>query len=254
MGDVRNHFIQALKSLLLDVDGDLFSLPMLAYDQFLQRRERGDLMPRRCIQILRINREWICSQPFPKPPFFLPDELFPLIDTAQFRCRDRNFVESAFFLSIMCLISVIMDTFAHTDRAALQRTVLRERIEIVKRGCLLPCQEAPRRRQRGENKYESKRNRSVLAVAMTLSLCVVSVLAAGQTEETPVASETQGIAETAAPDTAPRRNRRRDRPRRRSRPASGETQSSPVGTLSFDDWSTVYSGRAIATCWRWTRP
>lgn len=42
-----------------------------------------------------------------------------------------------------------------------------------------------------------------LAVAMTLSLCVVSVLAAGQTEETPVASETQGIAETAAPDTAP---------------------------------------------------
>ena len=42
LDDVRNHFIQALKSLLLDVDGDLFSLPMLAYDQFLQRRERGD--------------------------------------------------------------------------------------------------------------------------------------------------------------------------------------------------------------------
>ena len=55
LDDVRNHFIQALKSLLLDVDGDLFSLPMLAYDQFLQRRERGDLMPRRCIQILRLS-------------------------------------------------------------------------------------------------------------------------------------------------------------------------------------------------------
>ena len=89
-------------------------------------------------------------QTFSKPPFFLPDELFPLIDTAQFRCRDRNFVESAFFLSIMCLISVIMDTFAHTDRAALQRTVLRERIEIVKRGCLLPCQEAPQQQQGGK--------------------------------------------------------------------------------------------------------
>ena len=150
LGDVRNHFIQALKSLLLDVDGDLFSLPMLAYDQFLQRRERGDLMPRRCIQILRINPGMDMFQTFSKPPFFLPDELFPLIDTAQFRCRDRNFVESAFFLSIMCLISVIMDTFAHTDRAALQRTVLRERIEIVKRGCLLPCQEAPQQQQGGK--------------------------------------------------------------------------------------------------------
>lgn len=150
LGDVRNHFIQALKSLLLDVDGDLFSLPMLAYDQFLQRRERGDLMPRRCIQILRINPGMDMFQTFFKPPFFLPDELFPLIDTAQFRCRDRNFVESAFFLSIMCLISVIMDTFAHTDRAALQRTVLRERIEIVKRGCLLPCQEAPQQQQGGK--------------------------------------------------------------------------------------------------------
>lgn len=70
LDDVRNHFIRTLKSFLLDVDGDLFSLPMLAYDQFLQRRERGDLMPRRCIQILRINPGMDMFQTFSKPPFF----------------------------------------------------------------------------------------------------------------------------------------------------------------------------------------
>ena len=150
LDDVRNHFIRTLKSFLLDVDGDLFCIGMLGYDQFLQRRERGDLRPRRCIQILRSNPGMAMFQTFSKPPFYLPDELFPLIDTAQFRSRVRNFVESAFFLSIMCLISVIMDTFAHMDRAALQRTVLRERFEIVKRGCLLPCQEAPQQLQGGK--------------------------------------------------------------------------------------------------------
>ncbi|MFQ8760281.1 MAG: hypothetical protein ACLSAF_13545 [Intestinimonas sp.] len=92
-----------------------------------------------------------------------------------------------------------------------------------------------------------------LAVAMTLSLCVVSVLAAGQTEETPVASETQGIAETAAPDTAPRRNRRRDRPRQRSRPPRGNPVLPGRHPIALTIWSAV-CGRAIATCWRWTRP
>ena len=74
-----------------------------------------------------------------------------------------------------------------------------------------------------------------LAVAMTLSLCVVSVLAAGQTEETPVASETQGIAETAAPDTAPAPESPEGSAEAAEPAASGETQSSPVGTLSFDN-------------------
>ena len=72
-----------------------------------------------------------------------------------------------------------------------------------------------------------------LAVAMTLSLCVVSVLAAGQTEETPVASETQGIAETAAPDTAPAPESPEGSAEAAEPAASGEAQPDPAGTLSF---------------------
>ena len=74
-----------------------------------------------------------------------------------------------------------------------------------------------------------------LAVAMTLSLCVVSVLAAGQTEETPVASETQGIAETAAPDTAPAPESPEGSAEAAEPAASGEAQPDPAGTLSFDN-------------------
>ena len=74
-----------------------------------------------------------------------------------------------------------------------------------------------------------------LAVAMTLSLCVVSVLAAGQTEEMPVASEAQGIVETADPDTDPVPESPEGSAEAAEPAASGEAQPDPTGTLSFDN-------------------
>ena len=78
----------------------------------------------------------MCIRDRSKEPEFLPEELYQKIDVRRFRKKYRMFVESVFSLTVMSLVSAVVQALTHPGETERQRRRLEERINILEYGSL----------------------------------------------------------------------------------------------------------------------
>lgn len=131
--DMREYFISMLRGVLNESGGDLFALPLMAYDRFWSRQGDTDPMLELFIKVLRLN-QGIDFQAFIRgPDRFLPDELWELVDPAKLRRGDREYADHVFHMACAALALAVVENlcgYAGED----PRSALKTRMDLLRRG------------------------------------------------------------------------------------------------------------------------
>ena len=123
--DMRQYFINLLRNILIDVQGDLFALPLMTYDRFISQKGYTDPMLALFIKLLTLNKG-LDLQSFIGPPKrlsgepqrFLPDPLWEVVDPSKLRRSDREYADQVFHLSCAVLAFAVVETIHDSERAA----------------------------------------------------------------------------------------------------------------------------------------
>lgn len=136
LGGTREYFIDTLVDILREVRGDLFALPLTAFDRFISRGGDPDPTLSRCIQMMKANPgmdpRWLMTE----QASLIPEQLLEQMDITRLRRKDREFVDHVFFLVIAPLAYAIMETLRKPEQWERQRMILSRRIEIIQYGSL----------------------------------------------------------------------------------------------------------------------
>ncbi len=145
LNDIREHFLRAFKELLVQAEGDIFRVQLLAYDSFCERRNTAcSPLLNRFIRVLQVNAgidlEKVASAPPEKPL----EELLDQLDISRLRRQDLEFVRRVFSMATLSLGTAMMDSLTKPERNEEYRRELAERLDIIKRGSLrADCLENP---------------------------------------------------------------------------------------------------------------
>lgn len=115
--DMRQYFIDLLRNILTDARGDLFALPLMAYDRFISEKGHTDPMLALFIKLLALNKG-IDLQSFIGSPQgfiggqqrFLPDPLWEAVDPSRLRREDREYADQVFHMSCAALAFAVVET------------------------------------------------------------------------------------------------------------------------------------------------
>lgn len=136
LGDMHKYYVGVLERILEDAGGDLFAVPVAAFDRFIIRDGSTDPGLMRCVQVMRINQgmdmQWLLSDKRGLPI----DNLEDRVRLTGFRRRDAQYVGHVFFLLVAGLAFAIMETLEAPERREEQREILEQRVEIIKYGSL----------------------------------------------------------------------------------------------------------------------
>lgn len=136
LGEMRAYFAQVLEDILRENRGDLFAMPLAAFDRFIRRGGSADESLLRCIQVMQRNQgvdmQWMAGE----DQQMLPDRLARHIDTGALRSGEHSFLEHIFFLFMGALICAVMTTLRKPDQWETQREILQQRVDIIRRGSL----------------------------------------------------------------------------------------------------------------------
>lgn len=136
----RQYFAQIMEDILKEEKGDLFALPLRAFERFLHQRGSADPALTRCIQVMNQNRGLDFQQLMGEKPKCLSDRLWEGTDLSAFRQRDREFVSQVFFLLIMALASAVMEVLQAPDQWEQQKARLQTCVNIIRSGSIVPDQ------------------------------------------------------------------------------------------------------------------
>lgn len=138
LGGMREYFSGVFRELLQDAKGDLFSVPVRAFDRFVSRRGDPDPILTQCIQVMRLNQGLDFQRFYAVEPGTLPEEFMACIDLDHYRRKTPDFISHVFFLTVPPLAFAIMETLRNPSQWEDQRAILQERIEVVRTGSLTP--------------------------------------------------------------------------------------------------------------------
>jgi len=149
--DLRQYFITLLRDILVEAEGDLFDLPLMAYDRFIRRQGEPDPMLTLFIKLLTLNKGLDLQsfmgapQDLPEgPQCFLADPLWEVVDPTKLRREDREYAEHVFHLACAVLAFAIVETLQCPQRAAPAqdpaqvRERIKQRIDLLRRGGAAP--------------------------------------------------------------------------------------------------------------------
>jgi len=139
MEDMREYFFRILLELL-DQDGDLITVPLRAFDRFLDASGQADPVLARCIRIMQANPSMDVSWLFRQEGDLLPDFVYPLLDISRFRRTDRLFIDHTFFLLMVPLAHAIMATLQQPALREKQRQMVQDQLNIIRYGTHKPTQ------------------------------------------------------------------------------------------------------------------
>lgn len=124
--EMRQYFITLLRDILAEAKGDLFALPLMAYDRFISEKGHTDPMLAQFIKLLTLNKgmdlqNFIGSSQglIGEPQFFLPEPLWKVVDPSKLRRKDRTYADQVFHLACAVLAFAIVETLhcpASTDQ------------------------------------------------------------------------------------------------------------------------------------------
>lgn len=139
--DMRQYFITLLRDILVEAKGDLFALPLTAYDRFISQRGDTDPMLALFIQLVTLNKgldlqNFIgAPQSFPGGrQSFLPDPLWEVVDPALLRHSGREYAEQVFHLACAVLAFAIVETLRDPSQSPRVRELAKERVDLLRYG------------------------------------------------------------------------------------------------------------------------
>lgn len=122
--DMREYFVSLLRNILIEAQGDLFALPLLAYDHFIGHQGRTDPMLALFIKLMTLNKGLDLQNFIGSPQgfigeqhSFLPDPLWEVVDPSQLRQNSREYADQVFHLACAVLAFAIVETLQCPERA-----------------------------------------------------------------------------------------------------------------------------------------
>ena len=133
--DVRDRMLKTFHALLKEERGDLFRVALIAYDRFQENRDRLPFL-NRCISVFQINPKIDLEiMPLGDPEDYI-GEFLREIDVSALRRKDDAYVKRVCCLCAISLVSSLMETLRHPERAGACREELLGMLEVIQRGCL----------------------------------------------------------------------------------------------------------------------
>lgn len=132
--DMREYFVSLLRNILMEAQGDLFALPLMAYDSFIGRQGHTDPMLTLFIRLLRLNQGIDLQSFMAGPEQFLPDELWETVDPARLRESSREYADHIFHLGCAVLAFAIVETLHDPAQSPRIRELTQTRMDILRCG------------------------------------------------------------------------------------------------------------------------
>ena len=139
LGEMRHYFSKLMWNILAEVEGDLFRAVVIAFERFLDRSGITDPVLAKLIHIIQLNPGidfhcFMCSSRGASER-----EIFQHVSNRNYRSQDREFVGNVFFLTIAPLASAMMETLRAPEQWEHQRTLLEQRLQIIRMGAVAPA-------------------------------------------------------------------------------------------------------------------
>ena len=132
--DMRTYFVSLLRDILVEADGDLFALPLMAYDRFIGRRGYADPMLALFIKLLTLNKGIDLQSFLGGPQHFLPDRLWEVVDSAKLRRQDREYADQVFHLTCAVLAFAVVETLQDVAPPSQVREMTKMRVDLLRYG------------------------------------------------------------------------------------------------------------------------
>lgn len=132
--DMREYFVSLLRDILVGTKGDLFALPLIAYEKFIDSRGHKDPMLDLFIKLLTLNKGMDLQNFFGGPQHFLPDELWMAVDTSKLRQNNREYADQVFHLACAVLAFAIVETLQNPEQAAQVLKLTKIRMDLLRYG------------------------------------------------------------------------------------------------------------------------
>ena len=136
MEDMREYFISRLRNILVEVEGDVFAFPLLAFDRFMRVQGGTDPMLKLIIDILQRNKG-LDVQSFmggPGPCAFLPDALWEVMDANKLRHSEREYADHVFHLACAVLAFAVAEALWNPAQLSRMRETLQTRMDLLRYG------------------------------------------------------------------------------------------------------------------------
>ena len=132
--DMREYFVSLLKHILVEAQGDLFALPLMAYDRFIGEQGHTDPMLALFIKLLRLNQGLDLQNFMGGPKHFLPDTLWEVVDPSKLRQGDREYADQVFHLACAVLAFAVVETLQNLAQTAQIRELTKIRMNLLRYG------------------------------------------------------------------------------------------------------------------------
>ena len=116
--DMRQYFITQLRDILVEAKGDLFALPLMAYDRFIGRQGHTDPMLTLFIQLITMNK----------------GPLWEVVDPSRLRRNEREYADQVFHLACAVLAFAIVETLHCRIPSDRVRELIRLRMDLLRCG------------------------------------------------------------------------------------------------------------------------
>ncbi|MEY8403905.1 TetR/AcrR family transcriptional regulator [Oscillospiraceae bacterium 44-34] len=139
--DMRAYFVGLLRDILTQNQGDLFALPLMAYDRFISQQGHTDPMLALFIKVMTLNKGMDLQSFIGSPQgfigerrCFLPDPLWEVVDSSKLRRRDRDYADQVFHLTCAALAFAIVETLHDPTQTAQVREMTKTRMDLLRYG------------------------------------------------------------------------------------------------------------------------
>ena len=139
--DMRQYFIDLLRNILIDAQGDLFALPLMAYDRFISKKGHTDPMLALFIKLMTLNKGLDLQNFIGSPQGFigeqqrfLPDPIWEVIDPSKLRQSSREYADQVFHLDCAVLAFAILETLKDPSQWPRVREMTKSRTDLLRYG------------------------------------------------------------------------------------------------------------------------
>ena len=123
-----------LTELLRENGGNLYSVPLQAFDWLLRRDGNPEPFLSRWIRIVQVNPGLDCRELFTEQPGHMPEEARRLVDTGMLKESGQVYVDTVFFLLVSALALAVVETLQAPEQWENQRRILGQKVEIIQYG------------------------------------------------------------------------------------------------------------------------
>ena len=133
--DMRQYFITQLRDILVEAKGDLFALPLMAYDRFIGRQGHTDPMLTLFIQLITLNKGLDLQSLIGSPQGFIGEQQYFLPDPlSRLRRNEREYADQVFHLACAVLAFAIVETLHCRIPSDRVRELIRLRMDLLRCG------------------------------------------------------------------------------------------------------------------------